>query len=166
MKHLFEKLQSDPDFYEEFLDYYDGPEENARAYFNHSFGLFLSKLDRLNVENTSIKLWRMISAPTLEDLNLDQVGASWSYHKDSAHSWYGGEGESYLVEGVVDFSEIDLDTTCRQNLVNCDEDEIRLNSNVDVYITKIYQGNKLVQEFNPPKLSSSGKVGVFGNWNE
>lgn len=166
MRQLFEPLRDDPDFYEEFLDYYDGPEEGAQSYFNHGFNLFLDKVDRLTVDNNSVKLWRMILTNNLEDINLESIGASWSYHKDKAHSWYGGEGEEFLVEGFVELLGIDLETTCRQNIVNCDENEIRLNSNVNIYIIKIYQGQTLVKEFNPPKLSSSGQVGAFGDWNE
>lgn len=163
MINLFQDLRDDPDFYEEFLEFYEG--DSPQSYFQHHFEEFLNKVRKIQTSADGIFCWRAINAKSLQDLDLNQIGASWSYSKDKAHSWYGGEGESFIVEALIPTTEIDLETTLRQNLVNPDENEIRLEGHSFILILKIYNADgEIVKEFKEPLKSSSGKIGVFGDW--
>ena len=167
MKQLFTELRNDPDFYEEFLDFYDGPEEQARNYFDYNFENFLSRLNSLQTHDLGVLVWRVINVKDITGINLNNIGASWSYNKSTAHAWYGGDGQSFLIEAVIPFSEIDIETTLRQNLVNAEEEEFRLNPEAEVFILKIYDPEgKELRSFDEPQKSSSGKIGIFGDWNE
>lgn len=164
---MFEEFLNDPDFYEEFLDFYDGPEESAKQYYLHYFQEFLNRLNRIKTCSEGVIVWRVINSPSLDKINLEAIGASWSYNKDAAHAWYGGDGESFIIEAIIPFSEINKETTLRQNLVNPDEQEIRVEGNCTVYLLSISKKDgTLLKSFDPPKECSSGKIGIFGDWNE
>lgn len=167
MRKLFEDFLNDPDFYEEFLDFYDGPEESAKQYYLHYFQEFLNRISSIKTSNQGIVVWRVINAESLNNINLDAIGASWSYNKSAAHSWYGGDGEPFIIEAIIPFSEVNKEVTLRQNLVNPDEQEIRVEGNCTIYLLSISKKDgTILKEFNPQRKCSSGKIGIFGDWNE
>jgi GNAT superfamily N-acetyltransferase len=161
----FKKVAADEDFYEmEFLDHYDGEESNARNWFNHYLEQFLNELNRLQIGTKGIKVWRAINAKSLEDINLDSVGASWSYKEGKAHTWYGGDGETFVLCGELPDKGIDIEVSLRQNLVNPDEYEFRTES-ADIYITAIQdKSGKVLKKFSPPLKTQTGDAGLFGDW--
>jgi hypothetical protein len=166
LKSKFIKISEDPEFYDnEFLNYYDGNDSKANKYLIQYLELFFEKLNMIQTTAEGIIAWRAINSPSIKQINLTNIGASWSYHKKSAHTWYGGEGDKFIIQGIIPYESIDFETTLRQNLVNPDEDEIRLEADSLVLIEKIFDENfQLLQEFSQGLQSSSGQIGSVGDW--
>ena len=168
MKNIFESLRDDEDFYnDKFLNFYEGPEEKAKDWFNHYYNEFMDNINQLTITGNQVKVWRAVTCDSVESINLNAIGASWSYKKDEAHAWYGSGKETFIIEAMISLDAINVETTLRQNLVNPDEYEFRLGEGEEVMITAILdESRQEIKSFSEPIKSSSGKLGAFGDWNE
>ncbi len=166
LQKKFRELFNDEDFYEdEYLDYYEGDEDEAREQYDINGSSFFHRLNSWKKGKHGIKAWRVVTVPKLEDIKLDNLGNAWAYDKEAARNYYGGQGQDFVLVAEIPEEAIDLEVTLRQFLVTGDEDEVRTEGFSKVYLYEILDADgKSIKKFSPPQVSSTGGAGMFGDW--
>lgn len=110
-----------------------------------------------------IRVYRAVNLSSLDELDLDELGCSWSFEEDAAHSWYGGGGEKYILVADLPKSSVDLETTARQLIIHQhDEKEIRAEVHSRIYLLEIKKNGKVLNKFSPPLVTKTGSS-MFGH---
>ena len=66
------------------------------------------------------------------------IGVFWSYSKEDADCHWGQQANKIVVQGEVDFSDIDLEETARANINDVNECEIHVNEGAEVLIDVVF----------------------------
>lgn len=121
--------------YEE--DYYFSSEDEAYDDINETLELFSSLPN-------PIPIYRSIKVHSKEDIDLDDLGESWSYDKDSAINFAENHaGGNYLLSGRTNFTNVDWKTTLKlfykfsRRFDGYDENEINIINSDEIYDVKI-----------------------------
>jgi len=121
--------------YEE--DYYFPSEDEAYDDINETLELFSSLPN-------PIPIYRSIKVHSKEDIDLDDLGESWSYDKDSAINFAKNQaGGNYLLSGRTNFTNVDWKTTLElfymfsRRFDGYDENEINIINSDEIYDVKI-----------------------------
>lgn len=164
LRREFRDLYESEEFYDdEFLDYYDGEPEKARQWFQMAYEGFKRRMENWTWGPHGVRCWRVITVPKGKKVNLKELGGSWSYRKEAAHSWYGTGGKKFTFEAEIPEAAIDREVTLRNNLVNLDEEEIRTYDHQKIYLYAVLNSKgERVKEFDPPLETQTGAVDLFG----
>lgn len=156
------KTFEDEDFIE-YVEDYDEYEMGIEKY-GILFDNAISEIKSLaNMGSKGVKVYRAINLKSLEDLDTSNVGQSWTYSKEHAHGWYGGDGESYILCAEMPVNSIDYWRSVRQNIITPEEREFGLEPGEPIYLTDVLdqEGNK-IESFD--YLQSTTEEGNFGEW--
>lgn len=118
------------------------------------------KLFKPTFESGKLIIWREIVA---NKINTKHVGASWSWSKEGAHSYWGKAGKSIVLKAAVSKEAIDLSTTIACGLYGeiDAEKEIRLKDGAKIQLLE--PSTQLVTAVTYPKPKMvAGRKPVLG----
>jgi GNAT superfamily N-acetyltransferase len=127
------RLRLKPRSWKAFLRQYNQPYEPEDMYKEYSLRDLIGWLNGLELPLT---VYRAVEVPRGQQVNLDNAGVYWTWVADSADV-YGGpssvwgpegkKGEHYTLTAIIeDENDIDWEGTLKANVVNPEENEIRV----------------------------------------
>jgi hypothetical protein len=112
------------------------------AQYEKAFTKFLAELKKhLKMKGSDLILYRAVNL--VKELNKNKVGTSWTYKRESAVPYWGGQGKTHILTALVPPKAVELVDTIAHNVgFEGTENEINLGDNQKIRLIEITVGKK------------------------